>query len=163
MKKRTYKKEHYFNKVGVMFLAFVFICYVNFIIRNFVNKESLVSPVVAEEIKPSVVISCDDPVGYIRCKYYSRELTEREATILIAIAKAESGLNPLAKNPKSSASGLFQVIAGTWYSYNCVGDKYDFKDSTNCAIKIMKKDKGFSAWSVYNNWTYKKHLKGVEI
>lgn len=35
---------------------------------------------------------------------------------LAAIAKVESGLNPRAKAPTSSASGLFQFINGTWSS-----------------------------------------------
>lgn len=32
------------------------------------------------------------------------------------IAKCESGLNPTAQNPYSSASGLFQFVDGTWTS-----------------------------------------------
>ncbi len=32
----------------------------------------------------------------------------------VNIARCESGLNPAAYNPYSGASGLFQIIAGTW-------------------------------------------------
>ncbi len=35
-------------------------------------------------------------------------------TTMLAIAKRESGLNPNAKNPASSAGGLMQFIDGTW-------------------------------------------------
>ena len=132
------------------------------------NERPLISPladgpmsVYAKE--PEVRISCDDPVGYIRCKFYKKELTEKEAITLIAIAKAESGLNPLAKNKRSTARGLFQIIASTWYHYDCVGDKYSFKDSTECAVKIMKKDGGFRAWDVFNRGTHKQFIKDIEI
>jgi hypothetical protein len=33
---------------------------------------------------------------------------------LVRVAKCESGLNPLAKNPASTASGLFQFLTTTW-------------------------------------------------
>lgn len=36
------------------------------------------------------------------------------ADVLDVIAKCESGSNPLAKNPYSSASGLFQILNSTW-------------------------------------------------
>lgn len=37
--------------------------------------------------------------------------------IPLAIAKCESGLDPTAKNPNSSASGVFQFLKGTWRYY----------------------------------------------
>ena len=48
-----------------------------------------------------------------------REGAERfgvSPTTMLAIAKRESGLNPNAKNPASSAGGLMQFIDGTWAS-----------------------------------------------
>lgn len=76
---------------------------------------------------------------------------------MTAISKAESGHNPRAKNGKSTARGAFQILAGTWYSNDCTGDKYDFKDNTNCAIKILR-GQGLYAWEVYNNGSYIKYL-----
>ena len=71
---------------------------------------------------------------------------------LEAIMLAESGGNPLAKNPSSSAAGSFQIVRGTWQYYSCVGDRFDFYDNLNCAIKIIKTDEangkdGFKHWS----------------
>ena len=37
--------------------------------------------------------------------------------IALAIAQAESSLNPRAKNPASSATGLFQITKGTWSQF----------------------------------------------
>lgn len=189
MKKRTYRKinkvywngEHYFDKIGIAIILFIFFSFLHFNIQKFVNREPLISPVVAMEKSPSVVISCEDPIGYIRCKYYSKELTEQEAITLLAIGQAESlcntktnkncipnngkegiGVDPKAKNPHSSARGWFQIIAGTWYSNDCVGDKYNFKDNANCAIKIMKSS-GYYPWEVYNTGSYKKYLNKFEI
>lgn len=42
----------------------------------------------------------------------------------LATAQRESGFNPRAKNPKSSAGGLFQFIDSTWEGYG-QGDKFD--------------------------------------
>lgn len=154
------------------------------------NEKPLISPLAevahAQEPTPTshkwdVVINCEEPLGYIRCKYYKKELTEDEARMLSAIAKTESicntktnkncipdngksgiGVDPKAKNPKSSARGMFQIIAGTWYNYDCVGDKYNFKDNTECAIKIMRKS-GYTPWEVYNTGSYKRFVDQIEI
>jgi hypothetical protein len=87
------------------------------------------------------VIKCIRDVG--------EELGRDNKTIMtmIRIAKAESQLNPRAKNPKSSASGVFQIIAGTWYSNDCVGDKWIAEDNIRCAYKIQEK-RGFQPWQV---------------
>ena len=42
----------------------------------------------------------------------------------LATAQRESGFNPRAKNPNSTASGLFQFIEGTWKDYGR-GDVFD--------------------------------------
>lgn len=47
------------------------------------------------------------------------------ANLLHTIAAAESNLNPLAKNPNSSAKGLFQMTQGTWKQMvNKYGDQF---------------------------------------
>jgi hypothetical protein len=42
---------------------------------------------------------------------------EKELEYYALVAKVESNNNPKAKNPNSSASGLYQPIKGTWESY----------------------------------------------
>lgn len=39
------------------------------------------------------------------------------AASILAIARVESGFNPWAKNPKSTACGIFQFIRATWTPY----------------------------------------------
>lgn len=68
--------------------------------------------------------------------------------VALNIARAESELNPLAKNKNSSASGLFQIIKGTYKHFKC-GDFKDVflpEENIKCAIKIMKTS-GFHHWN----------------
>ena len=92
---------------------------------------------------------CDSPIDYIRCSGEDLGKSNKEISVMINIAKKESNMNPLAKNKSSSASGLFQIIAGTWYSNDCIGDKWNFKDNTDCAWKIQGK-RNFQPWEVCN-------------
>lgn len=75
-------------------------------------------------------------------------------TRAVAIARAESNLNPNAKNKTSSASGLFQFIDST-YKYYCV-DLYSLALSLDrkndpdvqieCALKMLSTG-GESHWN----------------
>lgn len=91
---------------------------------------------------------CDSPIDYIRCSGEDLGKSNSEISTMIKIAKKESNMNPNAKNKTSSASGLFQIIAGTWFSNDCLGNKYDYKDNTNCAWKIQTQ-RGFTPWEVF--------------
>jgi len=57
----------------------------------------------------------------------------------INIAKCESSLNPLAKNPNSSALGIYQFTDGTWKWTKCTGVRTNPVDSTKCFVKFYKK------------------------
>jgi len=50
------------------------------------------------------------------------------------IAKCESQLNPLAKNPHSTAKGVYQFINSTWKN-NCDGDVYNYEDNIKCFME----------------------------
>lgn len=60
------------------------------------------------------------------------------------LARNESNFNPLAKNPNSSATGVYQFITRTWMSL-CEGNREDARDNTRCAMKIISKG-GISHW-----------------
>jgi len=55
---------------------------------------------------------------------------------LLQVARLESGLNPRAKNPNSSAGGLFQFIDGTAKQYG-LADKYDAYASADAGAALM--------------------------
>jgi len=105
------------------------------------------------EVKPVKVVEaqerpfCADVIKCIRD--VGEELGRDNKTIMtmIRIAKAESRLNPEAKNPKSTATGVFQILIGTWDSNRCEGERWDFQDNIRCAYKIQEK-RGFQPWQV---------------
>ncbi|MBP6045253.1 transglycosylase SLT domain-containing protein [Candidatus Woesebacteria bacterium] len=80
-------------------------------------------------------------------------------TTALLIAKAESNLNPNAKNSHSTASGVYQFIDGTFKGY-CV-EKYGYATSTNqkndpdvqiqCAVRMLSE-------GGENHWDASKHV-----
>lgn len=69
---------------------------------------------------------------------------------VLSIARCESGLNPLAKNPKSTASGIYQFLYSSWLYYATPygykpEDVFDPIKNIRVAIDVMSKY-GFSAW-----------------
>jgi len=97
---------------------------------------------------------CKDAINCIRDIGEQQGRSNKTIMTMIRIAQKESNMNPLAKNRKSSARGLFQIIAGTWYSNDCVGDKYNYIDNITCAYKILD-NQGLYAWEVCHNKTAK--------
>lgn len=84
---------------------------------------------------------CDfDPITYIRCKGEQLNMPNQDIMKMIRIARCESGFNQYAKNPNSTAKGIFQFIDGTWRA-NCLkdGNVYSFVDNINCAWKVYQK------------------------
>lgn len=69
-----------------------------------------------------------------------------DAPVMVNIASAESKFVITAKNPKSTAAGLFQILIGTWYAYKCEGTRYNADDSIKCARKIYDAQ-GTSPWN----------------
>lgn len=144
---------------GYLFLAILLGACIWYILNK--DNEPLVSPIVnvpqihAEEVH----IPCEKGVAeYLECESIKGNITDKEARVMLAIAKAESGLKETAKNRNSSAKGVFQILSGsTWYDYGCKGEIYEWKDNTKCAIKIMKRS-GFTQWETFNNKSYLKYL-----
>lgn len=149
-----------YKSIIILMALFTLWAYIN----RQVNKGGLVDPRVSHAVpqvmaSEPVVIKCELGVPeYLECKAVNGEITHKQAEIMTAIAKAESGLREKAKNKVSSAKGVFQILSGsTWYDYGCKGEIYEWKDNTNCAIKIMKKS-GFTPWETYNTGAHIKHL-----
>ena len=87
------------------------------------------------------------------CKEFAED-----CKIMIAIATAESGLNPKAINDKNTNgttdAGLFQVNDIHGYS---VEDRLDVDKNIAMAKKVYDRQ-GLTAWSVYNNGKYLKFM-----
>jgi hypothetical protein len=75
-------------------------------------------------------------------KYIPKEFKE----VSLRIIKAESNFKEKAKNPKSSAKGLSQIIDGTWKHYGCSGDPLIGEENIVCMAQILKRD-GTRPWT----------------
>lgn len=62
--------------------------------------------------------------------------------VLSYIAQVESGGNPNAKNPKSSAGGLFQFIDSTANQYG-LQDRFNPEQASNAAAQLLKDNSNF--------------------
>lgn len=68
-----------------------------------------------------------------------------DAPIMVEVARAESRFYEKAKNPHSTAKGIFQILDGTWRAYGCTGNVLNAVDNIICARKIYDLD-GTSPW-----------------
>lgn len=77
-----------------------------------------------------------------------------DAPVMVRIAAAESSFIPTAKNPASTATGIFQILSGTFKSYKCDGVQSNASDNIACARKIYNKE-GTAPWNSSKNvWGY---------
>lgn len=74
---------------------------------------------------------------------------------MLHVAYCESGnqtptgcigpIDPNAENPGSTATGVFQILIGTWEDYGCTGNRMDAEDNIACARKIYDQS-GLTPW-----------------
>ena len=97
----------------------------------------------------------DYGVGVVqdRIRYWAQFYGVNE-NLALCLAKNESGFNPLAKNPNSSAGGTFQFINSTWISTAermgagfTLADKYDAEKNIQAGVWLLKTD-GAGHWVV---------------
>jgi hypothetical protein len=60
-----------------------------------------------------------------------------DAGTLLRIAEIESGFNPAARNPRSSAGGVFQFIDGTARQYG-LQDRFDPAQASDAAARLLR-------------------------
>ena len=105
---------------------------------------SLLAPVgiLPNEAKPQ------DTASYIA---YQSEAIEYDSALAVAIAWSESRLNPYAKNPDSTASGIFQFLRGTW-NRNCEGSVWNASDNIICGVSLLQSE-GYIHWMAsFDSW-----------
>lgn len=81
--------------------------------------------------------------------------------LMIDLADIESDFDPKAKNPHSSATGLFQWITSSWKSM-CKGDRLDYKDNADCTAETLQNPNGLRHWCVDIDTRHKLEAKGYK-
>ena len=102
------------------------------IIVGSIEIELKVPPTPLDEPKTAIKTSEEEILDIIT-KY--AEIYQVAADLAIDLAKYESNLDPEAKNPNSSAVGLYQWLIGSWEAYKCEGDRFSPEDNANCALR----------------------------
>jgi len=153
--KRTYRREIFRQRRAGFVLCLIICSLVYVISKTGLGEVKIGSPkpleqtieVKAVEVTP-VKVACDyDAITYIRCRGEQLGMSNQDITKMIRIARAESNFNQYAKNPNSTAKGIYQFIDSTWRS-NCLkdGNVYDFKANIDCAWKVYQKQ-GDRPWN----------------
>ena len=78
------------------------------------------------------------------------QISRTQESLIFDLAWLESQLNPLAKNPKSTAKGVFQWLDGSWNALCFGGDVWKAEDNIQCAIRTIKFG-GLRHWTIDPN------------
>ena len=143
------------------FLAFLPLLSLGFI-RSSTRPESIVGgfspePVISPVLKDYGIANFNkEPEKWriIEMIYNYSILYGADFNLCLDLAIFESGLNPLAKNKKSTAKGIYQFINKTFKDF-CEGDVYNAEDNIRCGIKLLSEG-GLSHWTIDKK--VKKHL-----
>lgn len=170
--KQFFKSWTQCDKWSVVFMLFlvlaIYLC--RFIPVPHWFSRAKAEPVVVE-VKAAEKVFCYDPLVCIRDVGELNGWDNQLIMEMIRIARAESkcdtqskdscipdngvsgvGLDPEARNPNSTATGIFQILSGTWQSNHCTGERTNFVDNIWCGWKIRKAS-GNGPWiSSSNKW-----------
>lgn len=81
----------------------------------------------------------------------SRYFAATDVERALCLMQHESGGNPNAKNPRSSARGLMQILGSLWAPHYGVSLEELYDPNINLAIAAdIRRAQGWQAWSPYN-------------
>lgn len=104
---------------------------------------------IAEELHSVVFEQMVDPVERWR-PLVSRYFPADDVDTAMCILRHESGGDPDADNPRSSATGLFQILASGWAPHFNVSVDQLFEPTTNVRLAREILDiQGWTAWTTY--------------
>jgi hypothetical protein len=118
-----------------------------FVIKTAYDPTELYRPLVGVvEAKEVVQVIVEAPKLSIKDKI--RLAFPEDPDMAVKVAFCESSLNPNAKSKGSTASGLFQIIRGTWKGYKCGDNPFDPDQNIACARKIYLRN----GWGSTASW-----------
>ena len=147
--------KKYIAYIRAMVIGIVSGAYLFFIVIAPKTEASELPLEVIHSVTPSPSITPtpvpNTPLAYIRWKGQKEGYDDYTISGFIRLGRVESGLNQYAKNPGSTAKGIYQFIDSTWRHY-CLedGNVYDWKDNIDCFYKVLEVDgypKALSHWA----------------
>ena len=129
-KKRKIQNTYRFWLFAITFIAFGSISYHAYLVNAEMYVPDYKQYIVVNRVDKKLS-TVKDLISYYAMLY---NVDERQA---LDIAYCESRFNPLAKNPNSSAKGVYQFIDKTWKNY-CYGDVFDPEANIKCFMKLYK-------------------------
>jgi len=133
--------------IGYIILALMFGIWAWVSINKYVNRNPLVSPVAQVHAKESVIVSCENPRGYLECQVHKGKITWEDHRKLSKIIDCESKWNTNAINVNKDGSvdrGIFQV--NNKYHPTLTNEKaFDFKANIDYGISLYKRN-GVRPW-----------------
>ena len=81
--------------------------------------------------------------------------------LLSTIGSLESGWYEGARNPRSSAKGIFQIIDGTWRFFDCEGSPLNGLNNVDCALKIYHAN-GIKDWCADREMVRRLGYEGIK-
>lgn len=95
----------------------------------------------------------NEPIRQPTPQEYLAELAGNNFELLNRIIICESGWKSTAKNPNSTASGIFQFIATTWNSWG-EGDVFNPYDNIRAGVKLFEAQ-GTHPWTASKSCWYR--------
>jgi soluble lytic murein transglycosylase-like protein len=104
----------------------------------------------AEQIEAIAIDTIADPVERWR-PLVSEHFPQEEVDTAMCIIRHESGGDPAAENPRSTATGLFQILESLWGPHYGVSPTELHEPETNVTLaRDIWENQGWVAWSPYN-------------
>ena len=126
----TKNEDYYFSaRIGVLFsLILLVLVFLGSCAKN-EPKIELIKPEFKVEVKQ---VQAQERTLIEEIEYVFGD----QAELAKRVAFCESSMNPKATHKDSSATGLFQILRGTYRQFKCSGDPLNYVDNIRCAKKI---------------------------
>ena len=139
-----------YKSIIILMALFTLWAYIN----RQVNKEGLIDPRVSHVVpqvmasEPKVVISCENPKGYLECQVYNGKITWEQHDRIAKVINCESRWNPEAINVNKNGTIDTGIVQRNSIHNKTLStkDSFDYKKSIDWMINKMHKDGGLNAW-----------------